>query len=199
MSVKKHKKQAPKGVSIGIITVSTTRTAENDKSGLWMKKRAKKEGHRVVYHQRIPDNAVAIKQTLISMIHVHSPDALIVTGGTGISPQDVTVETIRPMFKKEMTAFGFLFTQLSYEKVDSAAILSRTTAGIIGHTVVFCIPGSIKACKVACKNLIFPELCHIVMHLEEDILLDDGTLSDNDRPEQSLPGHNLPGHDLRVS
>ena len=89
---------------------------------------------------------------------------MIITGGTGISPQDVTIEAVRPLFAKELPAFGVLFTQLSFEEVDSAAILSRAAAGVIGRCVVFCIPGSIKACQLACKNLIFPELGHLIRH-----------------------------------
>jgi molybdenum cofactor biosynthesis protein B len=89
------------------------------------------------------------------------------TGGTGISPKDVTIEAVRPLFEKELTAFGTLFTQLSFEEIDSAAILSRATAGIIKQTMIFCMPGSIKACKLACNSLIFPELGHLLKHIKE--------------------------------
>ena len=95
------------------------------------------------------------------------PRVLILTGGTGIAPRDVTIESVRSLFTKELTAFGVLFAQLSYEQIDSAAILSRATAGLVNKTVVFCIPGCIKACKLACKYLIFPELGHIVKHTLE--------------------------------
>jgi molybdenum cofactor biosynthesis protein B len=89
----------------------------------------------------------------------------LVNGGTGISSGDVTIEALRPLFQKEMTAFGILFAQLSFEEIDSAAILSRAAAGIIGSTAVFCMPGSLAACKLACKNLVFPELGHVAKHL----------------------------------
>jgi molybdenum cofactor biosynthesis protein B len=71
------------------------------------------------------------------------------------------------MFTKELTAFGALFTYLSYEDIDSAALLSRATAGLVGRTLVFCMPGSLKACKLACEELIFPELGHLVKHVQE--------------------------------
>ena len=89
------------------------------------------------------------------------------TGGSGISPKDVTIEAVKPLFEKELTAFGVLFAQLSFEEIDSAAILSRATAGIANNSIIFCMPGSIKACKLACKNLIFPELGHILKHIKE--------------------------------
>ena len=96
----------------------------------------------------------------------HDLQALLVTGGTGITPKDVTIEAIKPLFDKEMTAFGALFAQLSYEEIDSAAILSRAVAGTIGNTVVYCMPGSRKACQLACRVLIFPELGHVVAHIK---------------------------------
>ena len=89
------------------------------------------------------------------------------SGGTGISPKDVTIEAVRPLFSKELTGFGPIFAQLSFEQIDSAAILSRATAGIIKNSVVFCMPGSIKACKLACNELIFPELGHLIKHIKE--------------------------------
>ncbi len=167
MSVESHKSSAPKKVRLGILTMSTSRTITEDKSGKWMGKRAEKEGHAVVFHRVIPDDASLISQTVGRVLNDPAPQVLILTGGTGISPMDVTIETVRPLFDKELTAFGPIFAQLSFEQIDSAAILSRATAGVIGQTVIFCLPGSIKACKLACNALIFPELGHIVRHLQE--------------------------------
>ena len=167
MSSKIHKKDAPKNVTIGILTVSSTRTLTNDKSGQWIRKLARKEGHQVVYHQVIPDDIETISDTVLEVIRDLSPHALLLTGGTGISPKDLTIEAVNPLFEKELAAFGPLYAQLSYEKVDSAALLSRATAGVIGKTMVFCMPGSLNACKLACKALIFPELGHLVKHVNE--------------------------------
>jgi len=165
MSTSSHKADAPKQIRAGIITVSTTRGLTEDQSGRWMSKRLVKEGHTVAFHVVVPDIAEEIEAAVLQAIAEHKPQAILVTGGTGISRQDVTIETVRPMFQKEMTAFGVLFAQLSFEQVDSAAVLSRATAGIVADTVLFCIPGSLKACKLACKALIFPELGHIARHL----------------------------------
>ncbi len=167
MSTKKHKAKAPKKVSLGIITVSSTRTLANDKSGLWISKRAKKEKHDVVFHLVIQDEAAIISQTISDVIYNHDPQVILLTGGTGISSKDVTIEAVHPLFEKELTAFGPLFAQLSFEEIDSAALLSRATAGIVGKTIMFCIPGSLKACKLASNNRIFPELGHLVGHVHD--------------------------------
>jgi molybdenum cofactor biosynthesis protein B len=167
MGTAKHKKDAPKKVNIGILSVSSTRTMADDKSGLWIGKRAKKEGHDVVVHRVVPDDAETIAKTVHEIIDSGNVQVILLTGGTGISSKDVTIEAVRPFFTKEMTAFGAIFAQLSFEAIDSAVILSRATAGLIGNTVLFCIPGSLKACKLACKTLIFPELGHLVKHVQE--------------------------------
>ncbi len=167
MSTREHKKKSPLYVKIGIITISTTRTLPEDKSGYWIGKLAKKEGHNVVFHQVIPDEIETITKTIQDVIQNYNPQVLLLTGGTGISGKDVTIEAVKTLFEKELTAFGPLFAQLSFEEIDSAALLSRASAGVIGKTILFCMPGSLKACKLACKALIFPELGHLVMHIQE--------------------------------
>ena len=167
MGTKKHKAGAPKKVKVGIITVSSTRTLQNDKSGLWIGKRARKERHEVVLHQVVPDDVETITQTVLEAVRDYKPEVILLTGGTGVSSKDVTIEAVRPLFAKELTAFGALFAQLSFEEIDSAALLSRATAGVFENTILFCIPGSLKACKLACKALIFPELGHLVKHIQE--------------------------------
>ena len=159
-----HRHGAPKSLNIAILTVSTTRGLASDESGHWMAEQATEKGHQVVAHQVVTDQADAIRQSLLDIIAEPSPNVVIVTGGTGITPEDVTIEAIKPLFAKEMTAFGILFAQLSYEEIQSAAILSRSCAGVIGKTVVFCIPGSLNACKLACNKLILPELGHMIRH-----------------------------------
>ncbi|MFH2046847.1 MAG: molybdenum cofactor biosynthesis protein B [Pseudomonadota bacterium] len=167
MSVNEHKAHAPKRIRMGIISVSSTRTEKNDESGAWINKLAIKEGHEVIFYQVVPDDIYKITETIIEAIHEQRVQALLLTGGTGISSKDVTIEAVRPLFEKELTAFGPIFSQLSFEEIDSAALLSRATAGIIGNAIVFCMPGSLKACKLACKALIFPELGHLAKHILE--------------------------------
>ena len=167
MGTKEHKKAAPKRVNVGVISVSSTRTLADDKSGQWISKRTRKEGHDLVFHRVVPDNIEIIAQTVRNTVIDYEPHVLLLTGGTGVSPKDVTIEAVRPMFDKELTAFGPLFAQLSFEEIDSAALLSRAAAGIVEKTILFCMPGSLKACKLACIELIFPELGHLVIHVHE--------------------------------
>jgi molybdenum cofactor biosynthesis protein B len=167
MSTLLHKQETPNNIKVAVLSISTTRKISEDKSGAWIKKQTKKEGHEVVIHQVVTDEVLAIQELVHHITDKINPDVIIMTGGTGISPKDVTIEAVRPLFEKELTAFGPLFAQLSFEEIDSAAILSRATAGIIKQTIVFCMPGSIKACKLACNNLIFPELGHLLKHIKE--------------------------------
>ena len=165
MGTHEHKQHAPKKVTIGIITVSTTRALVDDSSGKWISEQAIREGHEVVHHQVIPDDAELIATTLKNVIHNQRPQVVLMTGGTGITEKDVTIEAVTPFFSKVLTAFGSLFANLSFDEIGSAAFLSRATAGVVGNTIVFCMPGSINACKLACRSLIFPELGHLVKHL----------------------------------
>jgi molybdenum cofactor biosynthesis protein B len=167
MGVQEHKKEAPKTVRIGIIIVSTTRALVDDTSGKWMSEQAEKIGHKIVFHQVIPDDAEIIAATLNDRIEESNSQVILISGGTGIAKKDVTIEAVSPLFTKELSAFGPLFAKLSMEQIESAAIMSRATAGVIGNTVVFCMPGSLDACKLACTRLIFPELGHLIKHIGE--------------------------------
>ena len=167
MGVHDHRQASYTHLKIGILSMSSSRSLEEDKSGAWVKAQAEKEGHQVVFHGIVADNEEEIRTALRGAIRDHSPHAMLLTGGTGIGRSDVTIEAVSPMFRKTLHAFAVMFTQLSHEEIDSAAILSRATAGIIGNTVVFCLPGSLKACRLACKAIIFPELGHVVKHVLE--------------------------------
>jgi molybdenum cofactor biosynthesis protein B len=98
MSTKAHKAHTPKSMKLAIVTVSTTRSLAEDKSGQWIKRRAKKKGHDVVFHEVAPDQEEAIADTVRAVIEEHHPHAILITGGTGIGPADVTIEAVRPMF-----------------------------------------------------------------------------------------------------
>lgn len=167
MGTEEHKAAAAKIVAIAIITLSSTRTLADDASGGWMREQLEGMGHTVVHHAVVPDSADAIAATVLAVIREQRPQIVLMNGGTGISPKDVTIETVKGLLEKEMTSFGTLFAKLSYEDIGSPAILSRATAGIIKETAVFCMPGSLKACKLACEKLVFPELGHVAKHLAE--------------------------------
>jgi len=165
MSTKEHKLNTSQRFNVGIITVSTTRTMETDKSGAWISKLIKKEGHYLQAYVVIPDDSETIINTVKSFVHEQKVQVIIITGGTGISPDDVTIETVCPLFEKELTSFGSIFAMLSFKQIDSAVILSRSTAGVIDKSILFCIPGSLNAVKLACIEIIFPELGHIMKHI----------------------------------
>jgi molybdenum cofactor biosynthesis protein B len=166
MGTAEHKKDAPKKVTIAILTLSTTRSIKEDVSGQWIREMAVEIGHEVVCHRVIPDDTATISMTVREITENLEPQILLMNGGTGITPQDVTIEAVSPMFTKVLSAFGPLFAQLSMQEIGSAAVMSRAAAGLIGSTVVFCMPGSLNACKLACTRLIFPELGHLVKHLK---------------------------------
>jgi molybdenum cofactor biosynthesis protein B len=122
-------------------------------------------GHTVSIRKLIADNRNVLRATLRELGRQKDVDAIITTGGTGISPRDITIETVRGMLDKELPGFNSLFMLLSYPQVKSASMLSRALAGTLKGKVVFCLPGSPRACKLATEALILPELGHMMMLL----------------------------------
>jgi molybdenum cofactor biosynthesis protein B len=167
MGTEEHKSAAPQKVTIAIITLSSSRTLQDDQSGQWIREAAHREGHDIIDHRVVRDDSVIIAATLRKVIDDLGPQVVLMDGGTGITAEDVTIETVKPLFSKELTAFGAAFAFLSMKEIGSAVILSRATAGVIGSTVVFCMPGSLNACRLACRELIFPELGHLVKHVRD--------------------------------
>ncbi len=168
MGTVEHKQATPKKVTIAILSLSSTRTLAEDVGGHWIREQAEALGHEVLIHRVVADDAAAITMTVREIVENNAPEILLMTGGTGLAPRDVTIESVNPMFTKTLSAFGPLFAQLSMQEIGSAAIMSRASAGVIGSTVVFCMPGSLNACKLACNRLIFPELGHLVKHVKEN-------------------------------
>ncbi|MBN2567714.1 molybdenum cofactor biosynthesis protein MoaB [Candidatus Woesearchaeota archaeon] len=166
-TTKAHKDRAPKAARVAVVTLSDSRNIADDESGKLIGDLLRQVGHTVVSHTVIPDEGAQLVRAVDGAKRAGGCDAIITTGGTGIGPRDITVETLRPMFETELTAFGTLFATLSYAEIGSAALLSRATAGIIGRTVVFCLPGSPGACRLALERLILPELGHIVHHMNK--------------------------------
>ncbi|MFD2446333.1 molybdenum cofactor biosynthesis protein B [Bacillus sp. CGMCC 1.16607] len=170
MSLQEHKKTAPSSVRCKIITVSDTRTKETDKSGMLMKEMLEKSGHIMIDYQIVKDEGEAIKTAVLNGCLREEIDVVLTNGGTGIAKRDVTIETVRELFEKEISGFGELFRFLSYqEDIGSAAILSRAIAGVIHNTAVFSTPGSTGAVRLAMNKLILPELGHVVKELKKDI------------------------------
>lgn len=164
-STASHRSSAPASVECAVITVSTSRSKENgiDKSGDIIRGLLLSAGHRIVESAVIPD----VPQRIEDAIKNSSAQAVILTGGTGLTGTDGTVETARRLFTKEIEGFGELFRMLSYSESGSGALLSRATAGLVGSKAVFCLPGSPDACRLALERLVVPELSHIVKHAGE--------------------------------
>jgi len=161
MSVpQKHKEHAPASVKCGVITISDSRTSETDESGKLVRDLLLRAGHSVLFYVVIKDEA---KQILDAVEQASwTCEAIVTNGGTGLAKRDVTIPTLLPAFEKVLPGFGELFRSLSYEAIGSAAMLSGAVAGVYHGRLVFCLPGSPDACRLAVEKLILPELGHAV-------------------------------------
>lgn len=150
--------------SAAVLTVSDTRTAETDKSGAHIQYLLKENGHQTAAYAIVPDEQQAIKSQLSTWLVNEQVDIVIATGGTGIAPRDVTIETVKPLLKKEIPGFGEFFRYLSLtEDIGTKAMLSRAVAGTAGkNKLLFALPGSRGAVDLAMKKLILPEAAHLL-------------------------------------
>ena len=134
-------------INIAIITISDSRTIENDTSGDTLEKRIINAGHHMIKRIIIPDDVNKIKNTLEELSLDNEIDCIITTGGTGLTGRDTTPEAIKEIASKHIDGFGELFRQVSFNKIGTSAIQSRAVAALINTTYVFCLPGSTGACK----------------------------------------------------
>ncbi len=162
-TIAEHRKKSVIRANVAVITLSTTRSADNDQSGDIIQTLLEGQGHAVTIRKVIADNRTVLRATIRELVRQRDLHAIITNGGTGIATSDITVETVRGMLDKELTGFTALFMLLSYPKAKSAAMLSRTLAGTIKGKPVFCLPGSPRACKLGMEALILPELGHLLM------------------------------------
>jgi molybdenum cofactor biosynthesis protein B len=158
-----HRRDAPASVRCFVLTITDTRTADNDPSGDAIAETLAAAGHEITGRTLVPDDPSAVRAAIV-LASLHA-DAILATGGTGITARDSTYEAIAALFQKRLDGFGELFRLLSYEQIGAAAMLSRACAGTIGTTIVFSLPGSPDAVKLALGKLIVPELPHIVREL----------------------------------
>ncbi|MFW5952575.1 MAG: MogA/MoaB family molybdenum cofactor biosynthesis protein [Candidatus Natronoplasma sp.] len=163
MSHEKHKQNAPDHVKIGVITVSDTRALKSDESGKKIREMLMEEEHEIVGYEIVKDDPDEIKRVIESI----DAEAYILNGGTGISNRDVTSDVLGEVIDKELPGFGEAFRRLSFEEIGSAAILSRALAGVTGKEIYFALPGSTSAVELAMKELILPELGHIVFEVNK--------------------------------
>jgi molybdopterin adenylyltransferase len=149
-------------VTAAVITVSTTRTPETDESGKAIQDLLTGAGIEVTYYALVPDRTPLIRTALLTALE-HA-GCVILTGGTGLTPDDCTIEAVRPLLEKTMDGFGELFRWKSFQEIGTSAYLSRALAGIMDGRAVFCLPGSLPAVTLATRDLILPEIRHILSH-----------------------------------
>ena len=165
----KHKEHAPKSLNYYVITISTSRYRKLvnkepvvDESGDLIKDILIRNGQKVVGYDLIPDDKVKILKAFANALDRADVDVIVSTGGTGYSPTDQTVETIRPLFDRVIEGFGDLFRLYSEREIGSAAYLTKASAGIIAGKLVYLLPGSPNAVRLALEKLILPEAGHLV-------------------------------------
>ena len=174
-STDEHKSKAPKKLNFYVIISSSSRYDKfkkremfTDPSGDLIVELIKNAGHEVTSKEILPDDMFLLGKHVGSAIGSENVDAIIVSGGTGVSITDITIETLRPMMIKTLPGFGEIFRKLSYDEIGSSAIMTRALAGVADQgKVIFCIPGSPQAVRLVMTKLILPETGHIVKHARE--------------------------------
>ena len=162
MSLDEHRAAATASLGFAALTVSDRRTPETDASGPLVLGRAAARGHRDAGRRLVPNDAAAIAAALWELLESDGVDVVVVCGGTGFSPRDLTVEAVRPLLERELEGFGELFRALSFQEIGAAAMLSRSTAGVVRGRAVFVLPGSPRAAALAMERLILPEVGHLL-------------------------------------
>jgi molybdopterin adenylyltransferase len=143
---------------IAVLTVSDTRSPDDDKSGATLAERITKAGHAVAARAIVTDDVEKIRTQVKTWVTDPGVDVIITTGGTGFTGRDVTPEAVEPLFEKRMEGFSMLFLMVSYGKIGTSAIQTRATAGVAGTTYIFCLPGSPGACKDAWDDILVHQL-----------------------------------------
>jgi molybdopterin adenylyltransferase len=162
MSDLEHKAQAPRSVRCFVITVSDTRTEETDISGRAIGELLEAAGHVVAGRTIVKDDPELVRGTVERQLAHPDINAIITTGGTGITSRDNAYEAISGLLQKKLDGFGELFRMLSYEEIGSAAMMSRASAGLVAGRIVISLPGSEAAVRLGMKRLVIPELGHLV-------------------------------------
>ncbi|MBN1455390.1 MAG: molybdenum cofactor biosynthesis protein MoaB [Methanomicrobia archaeon] len=169
-----HKRNVKQQYNCAILTISTSKywtrahgdSDLNDRSGERAQELARQYGHQIVYYDVVPDDETLIGDGIASALRSDA-DFIITTGGTGLTTHDITIEVVKNLLEKEITGFGELFRLKSYEEIGTAAVLSRALAGVIEQKVIFCLPGSPNAVELALREIIMPEVAHILRHVRE--------------------------------
>ena len=151
--------------ALALLTVSDTRTPENDRSGNVARELVEQAGHRVVDYRIVPDEPDLVARRVRAWLDRGDCEAVVVNGGTGVSKRDRTIEALDDLFETRLDGFGELFRMLSFEQIGAAAMLSRAAAGVSGGKPIFAVPGSPEAVRLALERLILPTLGHLLGEL----------------------------------
>ncbi|MBD2529196.1 MogA/MoaB family molybdenum cofactor biosynthesis protein [Nostoc flagelliforme FACHB-838] len=162
MTSQPHPDNSKITVNCAVVTVSDTRTFKTDKSGQLIQQLLLSANHAVEAYIIIKDEATQIQEQIENLGESLNLDAVIFSGGTGIAPRDTTYDAIEKLLEKTLPGFGELFRFLSYQEIGSRAIASRAVAGVYQDKLIFSLPGSSNAVRLAMEKLILPELTHLV-------------------------------------
>ncbi|GAB4545054.1 MAG: MogA/MoaB family molybdenum cofactor biosynthesis protein [Anaerolineae bacterium] len=166
MGAELHRERAGQGaVTLGIVTVSDTRTPETDENGAYLKATFTALGHQIAGYQIIKDEPDQVEAALEQMVSIPAMQIVLFNGGTGIAPRDTTYDVLARKLHKTLPGFGEIFRMLSYQQVGAAAMLSRATAGVYRGKLIISTPGSPKAVRLAVESLILPELNHLAWEI----------------------------------
>lgn len=158
----KHDLHRKVQANFAVLTITDSRDKSSDISGKTAQKLIRQEDHQVLTYKLIPNDQSQIQNAIKKILSKPKIDVIFTTGGTGISHRDLTVESVSPLLDKEMKGFGELFRKLSYQEIGEAAMISRAIAGTLDEKIIFCLPGSTNAVKMALTQLILPGLGHIL-------------------------------------
>lgn len=153
-------------LDVAVLTISSSRSSDEDESGPVASRAIEDAGHRVAVTDVVADDEAAIRERVETLAGERAGgetvDVIVTTGGTGLTPDDVTIEAIRPLLDPEIPGVGEYFRRLSHEQVGTAAMLTRATAGIVGETAVYAFPGSPDAIALGVESVLLPEVGHVV-------------------------------------
>lgn len=167
MSHTEHRSLAPEHARVFVLTVSDTRTDDTDTAGRAIVELLLGAGHQVAGKAIEPDEPARVAELVRQQAAIGDVDAIITTGGTGLTSRDNTFEAIDALLHKRLPGFGELFRMLSYHDIGAAAMLSRACAGTIGRVIVIVLPGSEQAVRLAMNKLVVPELGHMVQQAQK--------------------------------
>jgi molybdenum cofactor biosynthesis protein B len=152
----------------GVVTIASERSLETDDAGAAIVETLENAGDEITVREHVGSDHDTVQSIVSRLIDRDDVDVVLTAGATGVDPTDVTIEAVRPLLDKELTAFGELFTSLAYERVGSRVVAARTIAGVADETTIFCLPGNAEAVRLALAEIVLPEAPEIVEQVRVD-------------------------------